>query len=174
MELEITSKKHGRFTVLYDAEDHEIITQHKWHVFKQYNTFYAMSHERTKEKTIGHYMHRLITKAQPGQIVDHINGNGLDNRKENLRFCTNQQNVWNSRKPNKQTSSQYKGVNWDRGRRKWRATIGSEILGRFDNEKSAAICYNKHAKERFGEFARLNVIETIMPEQTELYLKMSN
>lgn len=95
-----------------------------------------------------------------GLIVDHINGNKLDNRKENLRFVTPQQNVHNKRKTIQDTSSKYKGVSWNKRRKGWLAYImvngKREVIGLFSNEESAANAYNHYAKKYFGEYARLN------------------
>src|ERR1043166_6240319 len=66
-------------------------------------------------------LHRVIMKAKPGQIVDHIDGNGLNNRRSNLRFCTSAENSWNSK--NRSGSSKYRGVCWDKRRGLWQASI---------------------------------------------------
>ena len=104
-------------------------------------------------------MHRLILKAEKGQVCDHINHNGLDNRRKNLRLCTNSQNFGNQRKrPNK--SSIYKGVCFYKRDSKWQVGIECNYkkyyLGRFDNEIEAAKVYDKKAAELFGEFAYTN------------------
>ena len=107
-------------------------------------------------------MHRVIMDAPKGMHVDHINGNGLDNRRENLRLCTNSQNHMN-RKTHRDSSSKYKGVSWNKRNSKWQAYIGSGIkrknLGYFASESDAAKAYDIKAKECFGEFARLNLGE---------------
>jgi hypothetical protein len=91
------------------------------------------------------------------KFVDHINGNGLDNRDENLRLATNSQNQMNSRKRSG-TSSRYKGVSLQRKR--WRAQIKLDgkliYLGMFDTEEQAAMAYDYAAIELFGEFSRIN------------------
>lgn len=90
-----------------------------------------------------------------GLVVDHINGNKLDNRRSNLRICTQSQNL-NGRNTNKG----YIGVSWDKFRGKWKANIGKDyqkiFLGRFDTAEEAARVYDEKAVELFGEFARLN------------------
>jgi hypothetical protein len=92
-------------------------------------------------------------------FVDHINGNGLDNRKSNLRICTHQQNCENSRK-RKKSFSKYKGVYWSKNAKKWVAQITidgkSKHLGYFELEEDAAAAYDKAAVKYFGEFACLN------------------
>lgn len=89
-------------------------------------------------------------------MVDHINGNKLDNRKSNLRICTDAENARNSSKK----SGNFKGVQWRSDKHKFRARImdnGKEIfIGYFTNEIEAAKAYDTKAKELFGEFARLN------------------
>jgi len=105
-------------------------------------------------------MHHLVLPAT-GQ-VDHRDGDGLNNRRENLRPCTSSQNAANARKQMVATS-RFKGVFLDRSRGRWAAAIThrtrSRKLGRFVNEVDAAKAYNAAALELFGEFARLNVIE---------------
>jgi hypothetical protein len=104
-------------------------------------------------------MHRQITSAPPGLVVDHINHNGLDNRKDNLRLCTRAQNALNQR-PRKGTSSRYKGVYWHERDKRFYAQISHKgrryHLGSYKSEIQAAKAYDKKAKELFGEFAHLN------------------
>ena len=105
-------------------------------------------------------MHREITAAPNGLMVDHINHNGLDNRRANLRFATATQNGWNSRRGANLGSSKYKGVSWDKKAKKWCAILyykgGRKHLGYFKSEKTAAKIYDKAAKEHRGEYAFLN------------------
>ena len=106
-------------------------------------------------------MHRLVINAQKGTMVDHINRNRLDNRKENLRLCTMQENRRNSAKK-KGSASPFKGVMRVTHRPAWRAFIKyddkNHYLGYFKSEVEAAQAYNEAAKEHFGEFAVLNQI----------------
>jgi hypothetical protein len=107
-------------------------------------------------------MQNLIMPPPPGMIVDHINCDGLDNRKANLRICTQGDNMHNTRKYTKPTSSQYKGVYWKKADRRWAAQIGLGgariALGLFRSEEAAAAAYNEAATEHYGEYARLNEI----------------
>lgn len=103
-------------------------------------------------------------KAPQGLVIDHINGNRLDNRKKNLRFVTMQQNCFNSAKKRAgRTSSRYKGVHHRKERNKWVAYISIKrkktFLGSFNTEIEAARAYNEAAKREYGEYARLNNIE---------------
>jgi hypothetical protein len=117
-------------------------------------------------------MHRLIVRAKPGEAVDHINGNPLDNRKANLRICSASDNAKNRGKHKWMRSetchSQFKGVSREKHQyktfrkpqRQWTAHIrvgGTlKLLGRFVNEEDAARAYDAAARDHFGEFARTN------------------
>jgi len=113
--------------------------------------------KRVKRKTI--MMHRFILNAPRHLVVDHINHNGLDNRKSNLRLCTRAENSRNRRSFNNK-SSRYKGVSWDKQRKLFLAAIRCNgkyyNLGRFKSETAAAKAYDKKTRELFGEFAYLN------------------
>jgi len=105
---------------------------------------------------------RFIMGAKPNQIIDHINGNPLDNRRCNLRFVTTQQNAYNQKKQKRITSSRYKGVYRQSQSRKksWMAYITQDgkkrNLGTYSTEEDAARAYDKAAKKLFGEYAHLN------------------
>lgn len=97
----------------------------------------------------------------PGMIVDHINGDRLDNRKANIRVCTNQQNIRNSGKPRrfkKAASSQYKGVSFNKQKQKWQVFIymngKNKNLGSFVSELDALAAYETAAMNLHGEFFR--------------------
>jgi hypothetical protein len=151
----------GKFAIV-DPEDYEELSKYKWYAAKMGRTFYAA---RTIRITNGKHrliiMHRQVLKDSEGLFVDHINHNGLDNRKCNLRICTIQQNVWNMRKQRGNCASQYKGVTWRKDIGKWQARVicGGKVFscGHFNDEKAAAAAYDKKAKELFGEFAALNL-----------------
>lgn len=104
-------------------------------------------------------MHRLIMHCPKNKQVDHIDGNGLNNQKCNLRIVTQQQNGWNRGTSGKNRSG-YKGVCWLKQNRKWLAKIvvnyDAKSLGYFNSKKDAARAYNIAAKKYFGEFAKLN------------------
>jgi hypothetical protein len=104
-------------------------------------------------------MHREVIKVGKGFVVDHINRNGLDNREANVRQATNSENNYNRRKPNKNTSSKYKGVYRHRGKT-WRAMIKvnkkNMHIGSFDDELEAAKAYDKAALVYQGKYAAIN------------------
>jgi hypothetical protein len=145
----------GKFA-LVDSEDYYRLARYKWCSSTcGAKTFYAG--RRLAGGTIN--MHRLIMDAPSHLVVDHIDHNGLNNTKANLRLCTFAQNARNTR-PNKGASSRYKGVSWKKSAKKWSAMIrcNKKIshLGSFENEIAAAKAYDKKAAEFFGEFAYLN------------------
>lgn len=159
MEIIIDSPKYGLHIILIDDEDYEKIYEYQWHVKKRDNIFYAYSTiwDKKNKKFISIIMHRLIFGLTDSKIqIDHINHNGLDNRKENLRICSNQQNQYNQR-PQRNTISKYKGVS--KNGKYFSASIKTKLIGYFDKEEDAARAYNIKAKELFGEFAYLNDID---------------
>lgn len=138
----------------------------KWYALKIDNVWYARHNENIPDGRLIVYMHRIIMGAVAGQKVDHRNGDGLDNRRENLRFCSNSQNFQNARK-RKNSTSIYKGVFWSKDTKKWRAQISIPLSGKsthigcFVDEIEAARAYDTMAKLLYGEFARLNNVENI-------------
>jgi len=152
----------GKYAIV-DPEDYEELSKYKWFAIRSKRGFYAARSVGTnrhgaKQKTVR--MHQVILKPPAGKFVDHINHNGLDNRKSNLRICTMQQNSWNMRKHRGNCSSKYKGVTWHKSEGKWQTRITcngkSFSIGYFDDEKAAAMAYDKKAKGLFGEYGSLN------------------
>ena len=147
---------------LVDDDDYESVSRFHWSAMKGFSTTYAFRKERVSGIIRTVYLHRALMNPDARQKVDHINGNGLDNRRANLRCCTNQQNVINRRKKQK-ARSRFKGVTWHEKGQKWRARImidRQEIsLGLFATEADAAVAYNAAAKAAWGEYACLNELE---------------
>ena len=143
-----------------DDEDYENLIRHSWHYTKSPNAAGRAARRLGPHKLI--LMHQEVMGEKPGHVIDHINHNPLDNRRCNLRFCTQSQNQWNRTAQGRGTSK-YKGVHWKVDRQKWRARIythGKELdLGGYDNEKDAALAYDKAARELHGEFACCNFEE---------------
>ena len=140
------------------------MNKHKWHAIKSRNTFYAGRTIRVGKKHISIKMHRAVIHLPKHLFADHINRNGLDNRKANLRPATIAQNNFNKIQPKaKNATSKYQGVTWDKNRKMWLARIGiygkRKHIGHFKDEIHAAKAYDKAAKEYQKEFAVLNFKE---------------
>jgi hypothetical protein len=152
---------------LIDDEDFEKVYNIKWHVSKIKNNEYAAGAKTINKKRIYFTMHRLILQLNGNVSVDHIDHNGLNNQKNNLRICTQTQNIVNSRKARtwhqKETSSKYKGVSFSKRSKKWRAcmTINNRFkyIGTFSVETDAAKAYDDAMINYYGEFANLNFPE---------------
>ena len=160
MEILVESEKYGSQVILLDDEDYPLVEEYDWFIKKGRNTFYA---ETKNEYWLSVKMHRLLFGYPDKTIeIDHINHNGLDNRRENLRLCSSKENNWNQEK-HMNAASTYKGVFADK--KKWRAQIQrdgtSYRLGSYDNEIHAALAYNEAAKKYFGEFATLNDVTMV-------------
>ena len=141
---------------LVDGADYEQLSLFKWHVLRSNNTCYAV-HTLKDGRAI--LLHCQIMNPPKCMQVDHINHNGLDNRRHNLRLCTISQNHQNGNS-HKDSISKYKGVSWHSDAHKWYATIyankQANYLGLFNKEIDAAVAYDNKAKEIFGDFALLN------------------
>jgi len=147
----------GQFAIV-DDKNFEWLNQWKWFAVNFLYTYYAVRSVGKRPNRLIIRMHRQIMNAHKSQQIDHKNSNGLDNKEENIRFCTPSQN--NANRRNVKHSSIYKGVFWNKARRKWRCQImlfrKNYHLGYFDDEFEAANTYDAKAKELFGEFAHAN------------------
>lgn len=144
----------NKVTFIDDA-DLELVSIYKWNLATCDSKTYAY----TWTNKMNLYLHRYLLGLTKYGYVDHIDRNGLNNQRNNLRLCSASQNGANQVKKRK-SSSQYKGVYWDKKREKWIAGIGFRnkelYLGGFNLEIDAAKAYDKKAKELFGEFAITN------------------
>lgn len=143
---------------IIDAADAEVVGQYNWHShFKRGQAYAATNGPRGGPKRVHLSLHRLIIDPPAGVVVDHINGDGLDNRRSNLRVATNAENGRN-RRISVANKSGFKGVDFNRGR--WRATIrdGSRpvFLGRFKTPEEAHDAYCKAAVKLHGDFSRFS------------------
>jgi len=168
----------ARFAIV-DLADYERLRKHKWRAARSNRTFYAVRTD--PESTPGRlkliWMHREVLQAKlassphplrgpgaqqrgPSVVADHINHNGLDNRRANLRLATVADNNYHRRKRISKTRSRYKGVDLVKPTGKFRARIRAEgrrrYLGAFESETDAARTYDKAAKKHHKEFAVLN------------------
>jgi hypothetical protein len=140
---------------LVDDPDVASVQQYRWHAIKGDGTWYA---RRVVHRPDGHpTAQRLHTFLTGWPMVDHRNGDGLDNRRANLRPATIAQNHANMRKYG--GSSDFKGVSLIRSTGNWRAAVAGKYVGSFADEIDAALAYDRAARLRFGEFAALNFPE---------------
>ena len=135
-------------------EDYENVNQYKWNKMKTSSDelYYAGS---TQKGDILKMHQFIMGKAPDGFVIDHWNGNGLDNRRENLRFITNKQNAQNIAKREGLTSK-YKGVSYDKKGKIWVMCYSNEWRSRHEIEEDAAKEYDKYVLLKFGEGARTN------------------
>lgn len=138
---------------LVDPADAGRVNRYKWCAGESKGAYYAKRGDYSGGKHRTVRMHTFIVGAGPGVDVDHIDGDGLNNRRGNLRICRHIENTANQRKPSSNTSG-YKGVYFLGG--KWAAKIRTRYLGLFDTAQEAACAYDTEARRVFGEFARLN------------------
>jgi hypothetical protein len=148
---------------LVDPADFAPLSEYKWHMVDARGTFYAVrsSGKRGRQKRVIIKMHREILKVPDGMFVDHINHNGLDNRRANLRPATQAQNARNRRKVHRDGyHSNYKGLTWYKRQNRWAVRVmvdnKSKFIGYFDNELDAARAYDEAARKYHGDFASLN------------------
>ena len=161
--LLINSAKHGIVHFIIDDEDLPKVIKFKWFVLNCRNKKYIHCHSTTDKHRKTIRLHRLITNAPSNLVVDHINGDTLDNRKANLRICTNKENCWNQslRKNNK---TGFKGVLIEKRNllSPYYSTIrignSRKYLGAFKTPIEAAKAYNEAALKYHGEFANLNLV----------------
>lgn len=177
-EMTIISRKYGILKTLFDLEDLEKMQDYVWRVCwdPKKNGFYVYG-SNYKKKILSLRLQRFLTNCTDKKLkVDHINGDTLDNRKSNLRICTNAENSRNSAKSKNGLWSKYKGVHKDRNRFVARIKVDyKEInLGSFKHEINAAIAYNNAAIKYHKDFARLNAIpDGPYPTENEKPVKTS-
>ena len=162
-EVKLYGDKAAGRVALVDDQDYELVSARRWYLYERYREEgkrihgpYANRtvHSNGRSRTFG--MH-VVIMGRP--YIDHVNHNGLDNRRVNLRPASGSQNQHNTR-PYIGTSSQYKGVYWKKSSRRWVAQIAIDCrrmhLGSFSDEIAAACAYDDAALTAWGEFAYLN------------------
>jgi hypothetical protein len=145
---------------IVDPKDYYWLVKYNWFACRSLQTWYAHRAAKINGKRSGISMHCQIMPLPKGLLVDHANGDGLDNRRDNLRPATPAENAHNRRKYSTPTSSKFKGVRWHKCSKQWAVSIvinhKSVFIGYFDIEIEAAKAYDAAARKYHGEFARLN------------------
>jgi hypothetical protein len=170
-EIRLTQSK----VAIVDAEDFEWLSKFKWHAHRRGRTWYARRTIESGGSCKTKFMHREILEHHGYDLaigeVDHINGDGLDNRKSNLQTISHAENIRKSRIQINNKSG-FRGVSWHKRDRRWQAFIqigkGRKYLGSFKTKIAAACAYNDAAKLYFGRFARLN-----LPENKDCQTKLA-
>ena len=159
-QINVSTQANPNKFVTVDADLADEINKYKWCLS---SVGYAF--RTSKKKTIS--LHRFILKAKKEELVDHIDGNPLNNTKANLRIATTQQNAFNMKKAKHNTSG-YKGVSWHKVKKLWQACAysnkTSQFLGFYLTKEEAGLAYNLHIQAIRGEFAKLNTI----PNESEI------
>ena len=156
--------KHGKFTLVDDI-DFKSLNQNKWYILfdRQKDRLSAVVRVVRKDgNKRSVFMHRQILGVKPGEIVDHINHNPLDNRRENLRIVTHRQNCQNRRRNRNKKSSRFKGVFPSLNR--WQAKMTIILLGKrhvlylgcYSTEREAAEIYDRASRDLYGDYSCLN------------------
>jgi hypothetical protein len=165
--IDVSTKKFPNTFAVVSDEDFDELARYHWIAVQDCHVVYARLAYRMDGVLKHITMHRQIMgrlEDIDGKLIDHVDGNGLNNTRENMRSCTVRQNTCNSRKRSKNMSSVFKGVTWDSWTDRWMARIkieegtnrGYRNLGRFSSEKEAALAYDAVALQVFGQFACVN------------------
>lgn len=141
---------------LVDAADYEWLSQWKWSAVRCSGRFYACRVKTVSGKQTMLLMHRVLLDAPKGLVVDHINGDTVDNRRGNIRLCTQKDNAQNVRRHKDKVSKGPKGVELRPGRNRWVATHRGVYIGSFLTEQDASAAYDAAALAYSPEFCRPN------------------
>jgi hypothetical protein len=153
----IVRRKNGsRFKIEFDREDKGIVSSNKWYVLPAYGKYYASTYQKGRSV----FLHRIIMNPGPKLEVDHIDGNGLNNRRSNLRVVSHAANLHNGKLRAKRSSvhSDHKGVCWRESRKRWRAYVyfnGKYIeIGTYKDEATAIRRQEEVEHQLFGFVSR--------------------
>jgi hypothetical protein len=155
----ITSPTFGTHIVTVDDEDFWLLENYRWHLWStpRHNGIYVMTWQSIHKSK---RLHRIIMNAPDGLVVDHADGNPLNNCRHNLRLTTQAMNNKNATKRRDAKTSKYKGVSFSRPTGKWVAQIQVNQkrtgLGYYKTEIEAARVYDEAAKRLYGVFAKVN------------------
>lgn len=147
------------YVAVIDAADVPLVDRWSWRALVESNTVYVGRDERRGrgQKRVRIYLHRVLSSPPDGVGVDHVDGDGLNNRRKNLRHATQLENNRNQKRRNDNTSG-LKGVSWNKRDKKWRAAISvlgrTKNLGYFDTPEEAHAAYCIAAIDLHGQFAR--------------------
>lgn len=175
--IDVSTPKHKNLYAVVDDEDFHLVSGFKWSAEKKKNVIYAARGEWSGgvQKTVRMHQQIMGTSGNGRSLhVDHVDGNGLNNTRLNLRIASQTQNTWNTPKRRGETSK-YKGVSRHSQNNSWTAYIkfkGAHInLGSFDSEEIAASAYNYAARRMHGDFANLNDIKEVTIDAIEKHRK---
>ena len=148
MEVEIE----GGYVNIDESDYHLLFDDYRWYIFKGKYTYYAKAFRIINKLYTSVLMHRIILNCDKKELVDHKDGNGLNNRRDNIRIATTSQNMANARK-RVHCSSDYKGVCFNKGKYVAQAYCNGKNynLGRYNTEEEAARVYDIKATELFPE-----------------------
>lgn len=143
--------------VLVDWREYSKVKDYGWYLSKDSHSYYLKANKGGSSISYHNFCY-----GSEGYLVDHIDGNSLNNLRSNIRVCTPSQNQANQKLQSKSKSSQFKGVTFNKLKNKWIAQIGYEgnriYLGQFESEKEAALKYDEAAIYYFGSFAKTNLV----------------
>lgn len=143
----------GLFTSVDDC-DFLLMQSRLWRASGTHAKPYVVSGDPKRSEQV--YLHRLIMGAPPGLVVDHLDDNGLNNQRHNLRLCTHRENIARCNTANKPSATRLRGVFPNTGCATFTARLGRHYLGSFRSVEDAARAYDQAAKAEYGRFANLN------------------